>query len=187
MKGGQKMTTTMGRLLRDQSGTVLVIAILLLVVLTLIGLATTFSSTVETKLAGNKRGATEAFYVADGGVQAVMNDISNFDLTANFVAVSTDSLPSKLKNEGIDSQFSSPSLSLPSHVSFDVRPLVTVYHSVDSSAPRGLGFSATGNIEFEHFVIDSIGKDQRDSSFNSPTCQIRERAVRLVPTSQGGN
>lgn len=181
------MTTKMGRRLRDQSGAVLVIAILLLVVLTLIGLATTFSSTVESKLAGNKRGATEAFYAADGGVQAVMNDISNFDLSANFVAVSAESLPSKLQNEGIDSRFSSPSLSLPSGVSFEDAPLVTLYHSLNTGAPRGLGFSATGNIEFEHFVIDSIGRDQRDSSLTRSSCQIRERVVRLVPTSQGGN
>jgi Flp pilus assembly pilin Flp len=181
------MTKKMGRLLRDQSGAALVIAILLLVVLTLIGLASTFSSILETKLAGNKRGSTEAFYAADGGVQAVLNDISNFNSSTNFVAVSTDSLPSNLQNEGIDSKFPSPSLSLPSGVSFEDAPLVTVYHSVNAAAPRGLGFSAIGNIEFEHFVIDSIGKDQRDSSLSSSTCQIRERVVRLVPTSQGGN
>ena len=43
-------------ILHDQSGTVLVIALLIMIVLTLIGLAAFSTGTLELMLSGNKRG-----------------------------------------------------------------------------------------------------------------------------------
>ena len=72
-------------LTKDESGVALVVALILMIVLTLIGLASTFSSTYEIKLSGNKRGSTDAFYAADSGVQVTTANIKNFDLPGQYV------------------------------------------------------------------------------------------------------
>jgi len=69
--------------LRGKQGTALVIALLLLTGLSLIGVYTVFTSTVETRIAGNERLLEAAFYAADGGsdygrgmIELVMSDHS---------------------------------------------------------------------------------------------------------------
>jgi len=172
---------------KNQSGAALVIALIMIVVLTLIGLASTLTSNFEIKLSGNKRGSTDAFYAADGGAQAVLVNIANFDLPGNFNPVNQANLPPDLRNESIDTSFTTPALSLPAGVNFTTPPQVTVYHTTLTGAPRGLGLSASGGIEFENYVLNSTGTDQMDVALFRSTCQVRERVVRLIPTSQGGN
>ncbi|MBW2040091.1 MAG: pilus assembly PilX N-terminal domain-containing protein [Deltaproteobacteria bacterium] len=53
--------------LRAKQGTALIIALLVLIVLTLIGVYAVFTSTVETRIVGNERLLEDAFYAADGG------------------------------------------------------------------------------------------------------------------------
>ena len=170
---------------KDQSGAALVIALIMIVVLTLIGLASTLTSNFEIKLSGNKRGSTDAFYAADGGAQAVLVNIANFDLPGNFNPVNPANLPPDLRNESIDTSFTTPAL--PPEVNFTTPPQVTVYHTTLTGAPRGLGLPASGTIEFENYVLNSTGTDQMDVALFRSTCQVRERVVRLIPTSQGGN
>jgi len=172
-------------LLRDESGTAIVIALIMMIVLTLIGLASTFTSTFEMKLSGNKRGSTDAFYTADGGAQSVLGLVANFN-SSNFLPVSSTSLPVELRSEFIDTRSTSPSFALPTGVSFSDSPNVTLYHTTKTNAPRGLGFSATGSIEYEHFFIDSVGRDQTEAGLFKANCQVREKVVRLLPTAQGG-
>jgi hypothetical protein len=172
-------------LLREEKGAAIVIALIMMIVLTLIGLASTYTSTYEMKLSGNKRGSTNAFYVSDGGAQSVVALLSNFD-KSHYSAVASTALPVDLRNESIDTRFSSPVFSLPAGVSFNVPPTVTMYHTTRTSAPRGLGFSATGGIDYEHFFIDSVGSDQVEVALSKATSEIREKVVRLLPTSQGG-
>jgi len=172
--------------LRDQSGAALVVALMIMIVLTVIALASSFTSIFEIKLSGNKRGITDAFYAADAGVQAVLPVITNFN-TSNFTLVqNTGSLPQGLRNESIDSSFSAPALSLPAGVNFTTPPNVTIYHTTKTGAPRGLGFGATGNMGYEYYIIDAIGRDQLDTTLIS-TCQVREKVVRFIPNPQGGN
>jgi hypothetical protein len=173
-------------LLDNQSGVALVIALIMIIVLTLIGLASTFTSIFEIKLSGNKRGSTDAFYTADGGAQGVITNLDNFNVPGHFSDPQSP-LPTDLQAEWIDKQFTSPAFSLPSGVNFVDPPQVTIYHTTRTSAPRGLGFSATGNIEYEHYIVNSFGRDQMDSSLIRSNCQVREKVVRLIPTSQGGN
>lgn len=167
--------------LRDQSGAALVIALIMIIVLTLIGLASTFTSIFEIKLSGNKRGSTDAFYTAEGGTQCVLATLTNFSVPGSYTAVSADALPTDLQSESIDLRLTSPTLSLPAGVSFVDPPQVTIYHTTSTGAPRGLGFSATGNIDYQYHIIDSIGRDQIDSSSNKSSCQVREKVVRLLP------
>jgi hypothetical protein len=180
------MARKRGSLLREEKGAAIVIALIMIIVLTLIGLASTYTSTFEMKLSGNKRGSTNAFYATDGGVQAVLASVTNFN-DSNFATVATSALPVALQNEFIDKKFSSPSLSLPSGVSFSDAPTVNLYHTTKTNAPRGLGFSAAGNINFEHFFADSVGRDQIDAGLFKANCEVREKVVRLLPTAQGGN
>jgi len=171
-------------ILRNESGVALVVALLMIVILSLIGLASSSTSTFEIKLSGNKRGATDAFYTADAGAQSVMANSGNFS-TSYYGSFDLNSLPVELRNELIDSRLTSPSLSLPSGVSYPEGPQVTIYHTSKSSAPKASGFSAI-NFLFEQYIIDSIGRDQLDASANRPNCEIREKVVRLIPTMQGG-
>jgi len=173
--------------LKDQSGAALVIALIIMIVLTVVALASSFTSIFEMKLSGNKRGMTDAFYTADGGVQAVLPDIVNFNDSSYTLIADSGSLPQELRNESINSVNYDPTLSLAAGVSFTVQPNVDIYHTTMTGAPRNSGSSATGNYEYSYFIINSNGRDQIDSSLIPSNCLVREKVVRLLPTSQGGN
>ncbi|MGQ9645238.1 MAG: pilus assembly PilX family protein [Thermodesulfobacteriota bacterium] len=153
--------------LKDQSGVALVIALIMIVILTLIGLASTYTSTFEIKLSGNKRGATDAFYAADSGVQVVVANVENFTLPGKYVDHKYD-------------PFTDPNNPNPT------RAKVTVTHDItQSGSPRGVQMSAI-HFGFEHFQIESKGSDQLDLSPIRSICTVEEKVVRLVPTIQGG-
>jgi hypothetical protein len=154
--------------LKDQSGVVLVVSLLMLVVITLITLASTFTSNVEVRLGGNKKGSTDAFYAAESGIQVTTANIDNFNLSGKYV------------NNKYD-PFTDPENPNPTAAK------VTIYHDTNQQgAPRGLGLSATGNFEFDHFLIESTGQDQAESGPVRSTCTVQEKVVRLLPTQQGG-
>lgn len=172
-------------ILKDESGVVMIVALFMILVLTLIGLSSTSNSTFEIKLSGNKRGSTDAFYIADGGAQAVKANITNFDLSNGFASVDPGALAYELQTEDILQKATDRSFSLPPGVSFADEPEVTIYYSGKKTVPRGIGVSAV-NFEYSHYIVDSVGKDQMDVSLIKSNCQIREKIVRLIPTKQGG-
>jgi hypothetical protein len=156
---------------------------MMMIILTLIGIASTYTSIFEIKLSGNKRASTDAFYTAEGGIESVLSNLTNFNVSTGSTLTS---IPTDPPNESIKLRtVATPSL--PSGVNFAVTPLVTIYETTRTNAPRGLGFSATGNIEYAHFIVDSIGKDQIGGNLSPSNSQVREKVVRLIPTSQGGN
>jgi Tfp pilus assembly protein PilX len=65
-------------ILGNQSGVALVVALLMIVILSLIGIASSSNSTFEIKLSGNKRGSTDAFYAADGGDEIGLSNYHEF-------------------------------------------------------------------------------------------------------------
>jgi hypothetical protein len=75
----------------------------------------------------------------------------------------------------------SPTLDLPSGVSFTSPPQVTIYHTTITRVPRGLGMSAIAFL-YNYYIIDAIGQDQMDLSLIRSNCEIREKIVRLIPT-----
>jgi len=153
--------------LRDQSGAALVIALLMLIMLTLVGLASIFTSTFEIKLSGNKRGSTDAFYASDSGVQVTMANIRNFDL------------PGKYHDNQYD-PFTDPVNPNPTKAK-----VVITHMGNQHGAPRGCGDSAA-HFGFEHYVIRSTGQDQTDVGPARSNCTVDQKVVRLVPTLQGG-
>jgi Tfp pilus assembly protein PilX len=56
-------------LIRDQRGVALVVALVLLLVLTLIGIGSMSSSFFETKMSGDERFGNAAYYASKGGVE----------------------------------------------------------------------------------------------------------------------
>jgi hypothetical protein len=63
------MTVKSLAVFRNQRGNALVIALLMLACLTLIGIASLMTSTVELQVSGTDRIAKKAFYAADGGTE----------------------------------------------------------------------------------------------------------------------
>jgi hypothetical protein len=153
--------------LKDQSGVALVLALVMIVILTLIGLASTYTSTFEMKLSGNKRGTTDAFYAADSGVQVVTANVDNFSLPGKYV-------------DNKYNPFTDPNNPNPTKAKVLIQ-----YDTTQEGSPRGSGFSAI-SFEFKHFVIDSKGEDQLDLNLVKSTAEIEQKVVRLVPTLQGG-
>jgi len=152
----------------------------MIVILSLIGIASSSNSTFEIRLSGNKRGSTDAFYTADGGAKSVLPDITNFNTSSGYTT-SLGTLPTELQTESIDQRKTSPTLVLPGGVSFTSPPQVTIYHTTVTKVPRGLGMSALA-FQYNYYIIDSIGQDQMDLSLIRSSCEIREKIVRLIPT-----
>lgn len=154
-------------LLRDQSGVALVVALLMMIILTVIGLASIFASTFEGKLSGNKRGSTNAFYAADSGLQVSVSKIDNFNMPGKFVDNKYD-------------PFTDPSNPNPTKA----EALITFDPSLHG-APRGAGISAI-SFEFNHYSVQSKGKDLAEMDLVKSQCTVQEKVIRLVPTLQGG-
>jgi hypothetical protein len=183
-------------ILSNESGAALVVALLMVVVLSLIGLASSSSSIFEIRLSGNKRGAADAFYSTDAGAISVVSNIANFNSASGYVNVAADEFdpvqhPEKkeLGSEQINTKYSVPktkeAFSLPASVGFSDFPQVTIYHTMATKVPRGLGLSATA-FEYSYYIIGAVGKDQMDLSLVKSNCEIREKIVRALPTLQGG-
>ena len=152
---------------RDESGVVLVIALLMMVVLTLIGISSVYTSIFEIKHSGNIRASAGAFYSADSGVQVVVANVGNFNV------------PGKYSNNKYD-LFSDPNNPNPTKAKVTIQ-----YDTTQEGPPQGSGFSAI-NFEFEHFVIGSTGRDQMDLSIVRSACSLEQKVVKVVPTLQGG-
>ena len=77
-----------GTILENQRGVALVIALIMLIVLTLIGLNSIGTSIFETKISGYERFASNAFYAAEGGLEVGIGQIP--DLTAYSGSIGPD-------------------------------------------------------------------------------------------------
>jgi len=157
------MRSPSNRILRDQSGIVLVITMIMLVVLTLIGIASIVTSTLEMRLSGNKRGVTDAFYVADSGIQVVLSNPYNFDLPEKFGSNKYNPLTGPNNPNPIGAK------------------AFVEYLPGQKGAPRGHGISAT-QFDFEHYVVESSGEDQMELNPIRSRCTIQQKVIKLVPT-----
>jgi hypothetical protein len=152
--------------LNNQSGAALVIALLMMVVLTLIGLASTFTSTFEIKLSGNKRGSTNAFYSADSGVQVVTSDYNNFTLPGKYDIANTY------------------------HYSLDPANLnptkadIVILHDTTRTDCRGLQLGS--GFDCLRYTIESKGQDQVDLSPIKSATTVQQRIVYPVSNMGGG-
>ena len=149
-------------ILKTQSGTALVVTLIMIIVITLIALASSYTSIFEIKLSGNKRGSTDAFYSADTGVNEITTSITNFNLDRY------DALTKMYR------PFSDLTNTTPNPTNARVN---MTYVPTQSGPPRGMGFSAI-NLGYAYYQVESIGKDQAGSG---STTTIQEEVVRLLP------
>jgi hypothetical protein len=67
-------------LLKSRKGAALIVAMLLLIILTVLGLAAIQTSTTDIEIAANERRAQCVFYASEAGVQAAMEQLARKDL-----------------------------------------------------------------------------------------------------------
>ena len=67
-------------MLKNEDGSVLVLALIMLVLLTLIGISATTTSMIETKIAGNERVYKRNFYAAEAAVMQCAQNMEQPDL-----------------------------------------------------------------------------------------------------------
>jgi len=131
----------------------LVIALVMMVVLTLIGLASTFTSTFEIMLSGEKRRATDAFYNADSGANVIIPRYVNF-------------VPGRSNYD----PFTDPANSNPTNATarIDFDPLKI-------GPPEGESF----NNDYAYFWVESRGDDRTGMAARS-TCTINLNVYRKL-------
>ena len=181
--------------LKGQSGTALVVALVMIVVLTFIGLTSMFTATFETSLSGNKRLSTDSFYAAETRTASTAKAASAIDdqARAGTSPFTVESLPddgstlsADEKNSGLEDQRINRKttidssklnlLALPSGKTLNDKSTVRVYHSKYSGS--GLGY-----LQSDAYIIDTVGTDQIVSGNKSKT-QIRMKVVVHRPKAE---
>jgi Tfp pilus assembly protein PilX len=157
------MATKADSILKNQSGMALVVALIMIIVLTLIALASSYTSIFEIKLSGTKRASTDAFYAADTGISEITTNTANFNL---------NSYDANTYTPFSDSTNATPN---PTNVVATI-----TYIPTQSGPPRGTGFSAV-NLGYAYYQIQSVGKDQANLNSSGATTTIQEEVVRLLP------
>ena len=95
--------------LKNEKGVALVLALIMMVILTIVGIISVSSSIFETKIAGNERLGSAAFYAAEGGVKVGISRLPDIAPYSGAVGSdgsyrsgkSTDSSPQPSKHMGI--------------------------------------------------------------------------------------
>ena len=151
----------------NQSGSALVIALVMMVLLTLIGLSSILSSSFDIRISGHKRGATNAFYGADSGVQATLADLENFNLSRY------DS-----NNEYKNALNDTAKANLNPTNAY----IVLVHDTSQTGAPRGSGMGI--HVDFIHFLVTSTAQDQLEIGTTRSNCTIEEKVVRIIPAAE---
>ena len=152
-------------IVKKESGAALVVALIMLVVITLIALASSYTSIFEIKISGNKRGGTNAFYGADACINCIQPYTSNFDLV-NYVPLVLNTTSVYIN------PFSNPGIPNPTNAAGQV-----IYYNNQTGPPRGGGFSAV-NVAYAYYQVICIGSDTVGSGAKS---NISEDVTRLLP------
>jgi hypothetical protein len=177
--------------LKGQSGTALVVALVMIVVLTFIGLTSMFTATFETSLSGNKRLSTDAFYDAETrttsaakAATAIADQAKEDPGSSPFTVdsfsdndgseLSDDERNSGLAGQGIWRRITIDSsklhlLALPSGQSMNDKSTVTIYHGKVTG-------SGEGQIRSDGYIVHTVGTDQIVSGNNSKI-QVRMKVV----------
>ncbi len=83
--------------MRNERGVVLVIAVLVMITATFLGIAAMMTSDIEVRMSGNQRSMEAALYVADGGIDNGLNWLAN----AGAVKPDESRLPTMMETEDI--------------------------------------------------------------------------------------
>ena len=126
-----------------QRGATLVIALILLLILTILGVSTMSTATMEMRMAANSQYLENAFQLAETGIETT---IQGFNSTGNFPAPGLPNCP--------------PGATMPFGAPTPVAALLGAYRSGTGfcgQAPDFSGGSSLGKIDQFHYRIDSQG------------------------------
>lgn len=143
--------------LKNESGVVLVIALIMMTVLTLIGLAAKFTSIFEIILSGEKRRSTDAFYAADAGANILLTRYVNFNPNRASYDPFTD--PENKNPTGVQAK-----------IDFD---------PYKKEPPPGYGEKS----DYAYFWIESKGSDRTEATTKT-TFIINLNVVRVLPKDE---
>jgi hypothetical protein len=184
-------------MIRSQSGLALVLALIMMVVLTLIGLASMSTSTKEVKLSGNVRGLVNAFHTSDGGSQSARIPDPDGVSWRNFTTNDTDTVQVSHTSSLIEQpnlrqdkfniirkRIAATSLYVASTANYKVPPKVNIYATSDIRKPRGLGISARAeDYDVAYFITNTNGRDQ-EGGLVAASVDIVEKIALVVPPPQ---
>ena len=142
----------------NESGAALVVALIMIIVLTLIGLASTFTSTFEIILSGEKRRTTDAFYAADSGVNVAMLRHSNFS-------------PGRMNHNPFSDHPTENITNVEAQIDYDPNKI---------GPPKAF---TSINLNYAYFWVESKGNDLTGTNSKS-TCTIDVNVVRLLPKDE---
>jgi hypothetical protein len=157
------MASKADMIFKNQSGTALVVALMMMVVITLIALASSYTSIFEIRISGNKRALTNAFYGADACINAIQPYTSNFDLSKYTLLPNSTS---------VYNPFSDSSIPNPTKAKGNITALLN-----QTGPPRGGGFSAV-SVAYTYYDVLCTGCDTAGSG---ATSQIHQDVMRLLP------
>ena len=150
----------------DQSGTALVVALIMMVVITLIALASSYTSIFEMKISGNKRGATNAFYGAETCINCIQPYATNFDTIHYTLVAGTTTTYNNPFSDG----------SIPNPANIAPTDSKIIYFQNQSGPPRGGGYGQS--VSYAYYQIQCTGRDTAGSAASSV---IREDVMRIIP------
>ena len=181
MNMGEKMTT----ILRNQSGAALVIALILIVTITLIALASSYTSIWEINISGNKRGATDAFYSADAGIN-ILTSYPAYSFNPTYYPPPTPPTTTSTMNSTPFNNLPNPFNNLPNqNVPISVTGSITNITN-ESGPPRGGGYSAV-NVNYAYFQVQCIGTDSAVSGVigvSGAQATVQEDVIEIIPIAQ---
>ncbi len=163
------MTSKMNSILKNQSGTSLVVALIMMVVITLIALASSYTSIFEIKISGNQRGKANSFFGADACVNAVLPYAASIN-PASFQRIAPDTSTPQCN------PFSNAAIPIPPPNPTSATGRVRHFEN-EFGPPRGTGASAL-HIGYLYYEIECTGCDTAGSAAKTV---IRQDITRLVP------
>jgi hypothetical protein len=171
------MAVKMSTILRNQSGAALVIALIMIIIITLIALASSYTSIFEMKISGNTRGSSDAFYAADAGISVITSyPIQSFN-TAAYTP-----LPSNTASV----YYPFPNANIPNPANIPSSNASVTYYQNQSGPPRGGGYSAV-NVAYAYFQVQCTGIDSAVSGVIGITgaqATVQEDVIEIIPIAQ---
>jgi len=123
------------RIIENESGSVLVIALIMLVLLTVLGITATSTSNIELQIAGNEREFKRAFFVANAGVEHARATLASALTTSRAIQISQGS-------SSLDWGFALDG-TVTGQAATATQPVVTWLDNVSFSEPALSGYSYT--------------------------------------------
>jgi hypothetical protein len=149
--------------LGNEKGAVLIIAMVLLGILTFIGLAAIFNTSLELRSSGTYMNTKKTFYTTEGAIEAVKND-GHYATTTTTMAFPDPAHPN----------IGARDLTI-GHVSVTG----TLRYVTSGNPPPGYGFSAKDS-SANYFVVEATGTNGADVQITQ-----EEMVARILPKSGG--